>query len=176
MSLGEVYLTDVRSRFVSLKKLADDALKQADADFFTVLGSEDNSLAVIVKHMSGNMVSRWGNLNEDGESGARDRDAEFVIAESQDELIKRWETGWNTLFRALDSLNPDKLLDTVTIRGEAHTMLAAINRQLSHYACHVGQMVFLAKHFCGEAWESLSIARGESAAFNQKMFGKDGAV
>ena len=175
MSLGEAYLTDVQSRFVSLKKLADDALGQADADFFTVLGPEDNSLAVIVKHLSGNMVSRWGNLSEDGESETRDRDAEFVISENQDELMKRWENGWNTLFHALDSLNPDKLLNTLTIRGEAHTVLQAINRQLSHYAYHVGQIVFLAKHFCGEAWESLSIPPGESAAFNQKML-EGGAV
>lgn len=169
MSLGEAYLTDVRSRFVSLKKLADDALRQADADFFTVLGPEDNSLAVIVKHLSGNMVSRWANLNEDGESKTRDRDAEFVVSESREELLAGWETGWNTLFDALDSLNPDKLLDTIKIRGEAHTMMAAINRQLSHYAYHVGQIVFLAKHFFGEAWESLSIPRGESAAFNREM-------
>ena len=172
MSLGEAYLTDVRSRFVSLKKLADDALKQADTDFFTVLGPEDNSLAVIVKHLSGNMVSRWGNLEGDGESGARDRDAEFIISESREKLLTQWENGWNTLFWALESLNSDNLLDTVTIRGEAHTMLAAINRQLSHYAYHVGQIVFLAKHFRGEAWASLSIARRESAAFNQKMRSK----
>ncbi len=176
MSLGEAYLTDVWSRFVSLKKLADDALKQADADFFTVLGPEDNSLAVIVKHLSGNMVSRWGNLNEDGESGTRDRDAEFVISESREELLKSWETGWNTLFQALDSLTPDKLLDIVKIRGEEHTMMAATNRQLSHYAYHVGQIIFLAKHFCGEAWASLSIARGESAAFNRKMSEKNGTA
>ena len=169
MSLSEAYLEDVRSRFVSLKKLADEALKQAEADFFTALGPEDNSLAVIVKHLSGNMVSRWGNLSEDGESENRDRDAEFVISENQDELMKRWESGWKTLFNALNSLNPDNLSGTVKIRGEAHTMLAAINRQLSHYAYHVGQIVFLAKHFCGEAWESLSIPRGESAVFNQKM-------
>ncbi len=179
MSLGEAYLTDVRSRFVSLKKLADDALGQADADFFTVSGPEDNSLAVIVKHLSGNMVSRWGNLSEDGESETRDRDAEFVISESQEGLLVLWEKGWTTVFDALDSLTPDNLLDTVTIRGEAHTVLQAINRQLSHYACHVGQIVFLAKHFCGEVWESLSIPRGESVAFNEKMMGKskeDGAA
>ena len=174
--IGETYLTDVRSRFASLKKLADDALKQADADFFTVLGPEDNSLAVIVKHLSGNMVSRWGNLSEDGESETRGRDAEFVISDSREDLLTRWETGWDTLFRALDSLSPDKLLDTVTIRGEAHTVLQAINRQLSHYAYHVGQMVFLAKHFQGEAWESLSIPRGESAAFNREMMEKDGTA
>ncbi len=122
MNLGEAYLSDVRNRFISLKKLADDALKQADADFFTVLGPEDNSLAVIVKHMSGNMVSRWGNLSEDGESKSRDRDAEFIISESRDDLLARWENGWDTLFGALESLNPDKLLDTVKIRGEAHTI------------------------------------------------------
>ena len=147
--IGEVYLTDVRSRFTSLKKLADEALKQADADFFTALGPEDNSLAVIVKHLSGNMVSRWGNLNEDGESGARNRDAEFVIAENREELMAGWETGWNTLFQALDSLDPDNLLATVKIRGETHSVMAAVNRQLSHYAYHVGQIVFLAKQFSG---------------------------
>jgi len=167
--LGEHYLTDVRSRFVSLKGLADAALGQADADFFTVSGPEDNSLAVIVKHLSGNMISRWGNLGHDGESETRDRDAEFIIRESQDDLMVKWERGWKTLFRALDGQTADTLTNTVTIRGEAHTVMAAINRQLSHYAYHVGQIVFLAKHFRAEAWETLSIPRGESAAFNQKM-------
>lgn len=169
MSFGEGYLADVRGRFLSLKGLADTALQQADADFFTVLGQEDNSLAVIVKHLSGNMISRWGNLKGDGESQTRNRDAEFVIHESRDELMAAWKRGWETLFRALDAQTPDSLLDTVTIRGEAHTVLAAINRQLSHYAYHVGQIVFLAKHFRGEAWKTLSIPRGGSAAFNQRM-------
>ena len=176
MNLGDAYLSDVRSRFVSLKGLADDALTQADTDFFTVLGLEDNSLAIIVKHMSGNMVSRWGNLSEDGESGKRDRDAEFVISESRAELLAGWDDGWNMLFGALESLSPDKLLATVTIRGEAHSVMAALNRQLSHYAYHVGQIVFLAKHFQGEAWTSLSIPRGASAAFNRKMSEKNGTA
>lgn len=171
MSFGEKYLGDVRGRFTSLKGLADASLKQAEADFFTATGPEDNSLAVIVKHLSGNMISRWGNLKGDGESQIRNRDAEFVIHESRDELIAAWETGWETLFRALDVQTPHGLLDTVTIRGEAHTVMAAINRQLSHYAYHVGQIVFLAKHFQAEAWETLSIPRGGSAAFNQKMSG-----
>lgn len=168
-ALGDHYLVDVRGRFVSLKGLADAALEQAEADFFTVPGPEDNSLAVIVKHMSGNMVSRWGNLGHDGESEARDRDAEFVIAESREALLAAWESGWETLFTALDGLTSDRLTNTVTIRGEAHTVMAAINRQLGHYALHVGQIVFLAKHFQGEAWETLSIPRGGSAAFNQRM-------
>ena len=171
--LGVSYLEDVRNRFVSLKKLADASLKQAEADFFTLTGPEDNSLAVIVKHLSGNMISRWGNLSEDGESPTRDRDAEFVIQESRDELLTRWETGWKTLFTALDAQTPESLLDTVTIRSEAHSVLAAVNRQLSHYAYHVGQMVFLAKHFQGEAWETLSIPRGGSAVFNQEMQGAE---
>ena len=160
-------------RFVSLKELADAALKQAEADFFTLTGPGDNSLAVIVKHLSGNMVSRWGNLSGDGESPTRDRDAEFVIGESRNELLACWETGWETLFRALNAQTPNSLLDTTTIRGEPHTMLAAINRQLSHYAYHVGQMVFLAKHFQGETWATLSIPRGESEEFNRKMQGAE---
>ena len=168
-ALGEHYLKDVRGRFVSLKKLADASLEQAQADFFTATGPEDNSLAVIIKHLSGNMVSRWGNLSEDGESPTRDRDAEFVVSEGRDELLARWETGWETLFAALDAQTPDSLLDTVTIRGEPHTMMAAINRQLGHYAYHVGQIIFLAKHFQGEAWETLSIPRGGSASFNRTM-------
>lgn len=172
MTLGEAYLTDVRGRFVSLKRLADAALAQAETDFFTVTGPEDNSLAVIVKHLSGNMVSRWENLHSDGESPDRDRDAEFVASESRDELLAGWETGWATLFRALGGLAADGLLSTVTIRGEPHTVMAAVNRQLSHYAYHVGQIVFLAKHFQGGRWESLSIPRGESAAYNRKMTGQ----
>lgn len=167
--LGEHYLTDVRSRFASLKGLADAALAQAEADFFTVPGPEDNALAVLVKHLSGNMISRWGNLSGDGESEARDRDAEFVVRESRDELLAGWERGWGVLFRALDAQTAETLLTTVTIRGEPHTLLEAINRQLSHYAYHVGQIVFLAKHFRAEAWETLSIPRGRSAAFNRKM-------
>lgn len=167
--LGDLYLADVRGRFVSLKKLADAALGQAEADFFTAPGPEDNSLAVIVKHVSGNMRSRWSDLSGDGESEARDRDAEFVISESRDDLLLDWESGWQTLFTALDDLTVDRLTHTVTIRGEAHPVLAAINRQLSHYALHVGQIVFLAKHFQGEAWETLSIPRGGSATFNAQM-------
>jgi hypothetical protein len=168
-ALGDHYLADVRGRFVSLKELADAALGQAEVDFFTVLGPEDNSLAVIVKHVSGNMISRWGNPGEDGESSARDRDAEFVIQESREVLLEGWEHGWQTLFSALDAQTSETLMTTVAIRGETHSMVAAINRQLSHYAYHVGQMVFLAKHFQAEAWETLSIPRGGSAAFNQKM-------
>lgn len=169
--LSEHYLSDVRRRFRDLKGLADAALQQADSDFFTVLGPEDNSLAVIVKHLSGNMRSRWQSLEQDGESATRDRDAEFMVsnAESQEALMAGWEAGWKVLFTALGGLTAETLTQQITIRGEPHTLLEAINRQVSHYAYHVGQIVFLAKHLRGEAWESLSIPRGESAAFNQEM-------
>ena len=171
--LGAHYLRDIQRHFQSLKNLADNAIAQAERDFFTVLGSEDNSVAVIVKHMSGNMRSRWRDfLTSDGEKGERDRDREFVIQESKEDLLEAWERGWTTLFEALAGLEPQHLLQHVTIRGEAHAVLEAINRQLSHYAYHVGQIVLLAKHFCGETWRSLSIPKGESAAFNQ-TFAKD---
>lgn len=166
--LGAHYLRDVQRRFQSLKTLADDAISQAESDFFTVLGSEDNSVAVIVKHVSGNMRSRWRDfLTSDGEKPGRDRDREFVAQESQEVLLEAWERGWATLFEALAGLEPHHLLHTVTIRGEAHAVLEAINRQLNHYAYHVGQIVLLAKHFCGKTWRSLSIPKGESAAFNR---------
>ena len=171
--LGAHYLEDVQRRFRSLKKLADDAIAQIERDFFTVLGSEDNSVAVIVKHVSGNMRSRWRDFRtSDGEKAGRDRDREFTVQESKADLLEAWEGGWATLFGALAGLEPRHLLQNVTIRGEAHTVLEAINRQLSHYAYHVGQIVLLAKHFCGAAWRSLSIPKGESAAFN-RTFAKD---
>ena len=167
------YLDDVRHRFRSLKKLADHAIAQAEEDFFTVLAAQDNSIAIIVKHMSGNMKSRWHDfLHSDGEKSERDRDGEFIVRESQEVLLVAWEAGWTVLFRALAGLEPHHLLQRITIRGEPHTVLAAINRQLSHYAYHVGQIVLLAKHFCGAAWRPLSIPKGKSAAFN-RAFTKD---
>ena len=166
--VGAYYLTDVHRRFRSLKALADHAMAQAEEDFFTVLAAQDNSIAIIVKHMSGNMRSRWRDfLHSDGEKPERDRDREFIVQESQEVLLVAWEAGWTVLFRALDSLEPHHLLQSVTIRGELHTVLEAISRQLSHYAYHVGQIVLLAKHFCGEMWRSLSIPKGKSEAFNQ---------
>lgn len=170
--LGAHVLESVYHRFKSLKKLADAATIQVEEDFFTLLASEDNSIAIIVKHVSGNMTSRWRDfLTSDGEKPERDRDREFVVQETKEDLLETWEAGWATLFETLDSLDPEHLLQSVTIRGESHTVLEAINHQLAHYAYHVGQIVLLAKHFCGNAWRSLSIPKGESAAFNQ-TFGK----
>ena len=154
-----------------LKRLGDRAIAQLSADHFFASPREgDNSVGVIVKHVSGNLISRWTDfLTSDGEKPGRRRDTEFIIRseDSQERLLIRWEEGWAALFKALGPLRSSDLDRTVTIRGEPLTVLQAINRQLTHYAYHVGQIVFLAKHFAGPAWKSLSIPIGESDQFNQ---------
>ena len=141
------------------------------ADYHAVLDPEMNSAAVIVKHLAGNMRSRWRDfLTSDGEKADRHRDDEFVdTLETVEEMMQAWETGWQTLFDALDALTPDDLLTTITIRGRELTVVQAIERQLAHYANHVGQIVFLAKHLRSEDWQMLSVARGKSDEFNASM-------
>jgi hypothetical protein len=179
-SLGEHYLGDAAARFRNLKKLADGAVRQIDDDdFFRAPDVESNSIAVIIKHLSGNMRSRWTDfLTSDGEKPGRERDTEFVVdGEGRAEraaLLESWEAGWACLFGAIESLTPGDLLESVSIRGEPHTVVEAINRQLTHYAYHVGQIVFLAKHFKSSDWQTLSVARGRSAAFNKEMATKHG--
>jgi hypothetical protein len=172
-NLGKHYLQDVTVELGKLKSLAERAIAQvADAELFTTIDDESNSLATIMKHIAGNQRSRWTDfLTSDGEKPDRNRDAEFEIVggESRDSLIKRWEDGWACLFRAIDPLQPADLMRTVTIRGKPHTVVEAINRQLTHYGQHVGQIVFLAKHLRAGQWESLSIPRGKSAEFNAVM-------
>jgi hypothetical protein len=130
-----------------------------------------NSVAVIIKHMSGNMHSRWGDLfGSDGESAIRDRDLEFLAdGSTRDHMLERWEAGWNLLFTTLESLRPEDALREIRIRDQAITVLEAIQRQLAHYSYHVGQIVLIAKMFRGEAWQSLSIPKGGSSAFNAAM-------
>ena len=156
--------------FERLKNLADRAMAQLGADqLFTVPGEGDNSVAVIVKHMSGNMRSRWENfLTSDGEKPYRQRDLEFIITadDSREALMARWEEAWAVMFQELKPLRSADLIRTVAIRGEPLGVLQAINRQLTHYAYHVGQIVFLAKHLVGPRWKSLSIPVGESEKFN----------
>ena len=164
------YRADAISSFRSYKRLAERALEQVtDEQFFAVIDAESNSLAVMVKHIAGNLHSRWRDfLTTDGEKASRNRDAEFeIIGDTRDSLMAFWETGWETLFEALEPLSEDDLGATVTIRGEPHTVVEAINRQLTHYAYHVGQIVFLAKHLRSENWETLSVPRNRSAEFNQ---------
>lgn len=164
--------------FRKLKELADRALAQvSEQDFFKQIDSESNSLALIVKHMAGNMNSRWRDfLTSDGEKPDRLRDQEFINTEtdSRQALMQRWEDGWKLVFSAIESLPNDGLLLNVSIRGEKHTVFQAIARQLTHYGNHVGQIVFLAKHFKEADWNTLSIPRGKSEEFNQTMNQKQG--
>lgn len=169
-SLAKHYLDDAISSFRDYKALAEKAFDQiSDEEFFFALDEESNSIAVIVKHMSGNMVSRWTDfLTSDGEKPDRNRDAEFIVGPetTKDEILARWETGWSCVFRAVEPLRPEDLEKKVLIRGEEHSVIEAINRQLTHYAYHVGQIVFLAKHLKSSDWKSLSIPRNRSAEFN----------
>ncbi|HEY6064924.1 MAG TPA: DUF1572 family protein [Thermoanaerobaculia bacterium] len=167
---GRHYLEDAIAEFRKYKAFGDKAIAQvSDADFFRQIDRESNSVALIVKHISGNLRSRWTDfLTTDGEKPDRNRDAEFERAgdDSRESLVARWEAGWRTLFAALEPLGPGDLERKVTIRGEAHTVVQAINRQLTHYASHVGQIVFLAKHLAGDRWRTLSIPRGKSKDFD----------
>lgn len=164
--MGEAYLADARRQFRKYKELADRAMAQVDdAAFFSTLGSDDNSIALIVKHLAGNMRSRWTDfLTTDGDKPDRHRDTEFEWEErdTRASLFERWETGWRLLFDAVGTIGSGDLDRTVTIRGEPHSVLEAVSRQLTHYAYHVGQIVFLAKHFAGARWMSLSIPKGRS--------------
>ena len=165
-------LADAVSLFRYYKKLGDGALEQlSDEQVYATLDPEMNSVAIIIKHLSGNMLSRWrGFPDADGESATRNRDAEFVDPpELRAEVVQLWEDGWRCVFDALGRLTDSDLPRRVTIRGEAHSVMQAIHRQLAHYAYHVGQMVFLAKHLQHAGWRSLSIPRGQSAQFNQKV-------
>ena len=167
------YLLDTLQEFRRLKGLAEGALSQmADDHFFTTLDPESNSLAAIIKHVAGNLRSRWTDfLTSDGEKPDRRRDTEFVIepGDTRAALMERWESGWQVLLQAIEPLSPKDLGRTVKIRGEPHTVLKAIQRQVSHYAYHVGQIVFLAKHFAGPRWRTLSIPKGKSDEINAAM-------
>jgi secreted Zn-dependent insulinase-like peptidase len=167
------YLADAIRTFRDYKTLAEGAFAQiSDEDFFKTIDDESNSIAVNMKHMAGNMLSRWTDfLTTDGEKPERDRDIEFVIlpGTTKDEMIAFWERGWNCVFDAMKALGPDDLILMVRIRGQDHTVIQAINRQLAHYAYHTGQIVFLAKHFKSSEWESLSVPRNRSAEFNARI-------
>ena len=167
------YLEDVLSSFRAYKKLAEKALDQLqDEEFFAMLDDESNSVAVIMKHLAGNMLSRWTDfLHSDGEKPDRNRDLEFVIdpQTSRADLMAYWQRGWQCVFAALEPLRPEDFDKKVLIRGEEHTIIQAIDRQMTHYAYHVGQIVFLAKHFRATDWKSLSIPRNRSAEFNRYL-------
>lgn len=166
------YLEDALEIFRYYKRLAERAMEQVpDEQLFAAPDEESNSIAVIVKHMAGNMHSRWTDfLTADGEKPDRDRDSEFVDPPpTREALMQMWNDGWNRLFGALEPLTDADLNRQITIRGEAHSVMQAVNRQLAHYPYHAGQIVLLARHFAGERWQSLTIPRNRSADFNRKV-------
>jgi len=174
--IGTLYLEEAFRSLRGHKRMADGAMEQlTDDQFFAVPSPESNSVAVIVKHLAGNMRSRFTDfLTSDGEKSDRKRDSEFVTDNRRADLMRAWEHGWQLVLDTVKSLSPDDLARTVTIRGEPHSVLQAINRQIGHTAQHVGQIVFLAKHWKGAEWKTLSIPRGESERFNAKMMQKPG--
>jgi uncharacterized damage-inducible protein DinB len=168
------YLKDSVDLFRYYKKLAERAMEQCpDEGLFAAVDTESNSIAIIVKHMAGNMRSRWTNfLTADGEKPDRNRDSEFEEPPAnRAELLAMWEQGWKYLFDALDSLTDADLARTVTIRTEPHSVTQAINRQMGHYAYHMGQIAFLAKHFAAQSgkWTALTVPRKKSAEFNARV-------
>jgi len=165
------YLETALREFARLKQLGEGAFTQLDdGQLFHVSSEVGNSVAILMKHMSGNMLSRWRDfLTTDGEKSDRNRDTEFEIypADTRPVLFARWESGWQCLFDALAPLTDENLSRSVTIRGEPHTVLEAIQRQLSHYAYHTGQIVQLSRDWTGTGWKTLSIAKGASQGFNE---------
>lgn len=166
------YLEDAIELFRYYKRQAERAMEQVkDEQLFAAIDSESNSIAIIVKHMAGNMRSRWTDfLTSDGEKLNRNRDGEFVDApRTRAALMEIWDRGWMCMFGALEPLTDADLGRKITIRGEAHSVMQAINRQLAHYPHHIGQIVLLAKHFAGERWHSLTVPRNGSAEFNRRV-------
>jgi len=166
------YVEDSLSLFRYYKKLGEGAMEQvSDEQLFAALDPEMNSIAIIVKHIAGNMRSRWTDfLTSDGEKPDRNRDTEFEQPPStRVDLLKLWNDGWQRVFSAQEPLSDSDLQRSVLIRGEPHSVMQAINRQIAHYSYHVGQIVFLAKHLNASGWKSLSVPRNKSAEFNKKV-------
>lgn len=170
------YLADAILSYRSYKEMAEKALAQiSDEEFFASIDAEANSVAVIVKHIAGNLRSRWTDfLTSDGEKADRNRDTEFELMDtSREALMEFWERGWQTLFEAIEPLTVEDFGRFITIRGEPHTICEALNRQMTHYAYHVGQIVLLAKHFRSADWKTLSVPRNKSAEFNRFLAEKE---
>ncbi|MGH9839599.1 MAG: DUF1572 family protein [Blastocatellia bacterium] len=168
------YLENVINEFRLLKKQGERAMAQLnDEQFFAAIDPESNSVVILVKHIAGNMRSRWTDfLTSDGEKPDRFRDQEFILdaGATREDVMRWWEEGWQCLFNALEPLKPEDAMRKVLIRLEPHTVIQAINRQLTHYATHVGQIVFLAKHLKSSDWKTISVPRGQSEQFNQKHY------
>ena len=169
--LAAHYLDEVRRQMRGYKRMGEGAMAQlGDDEFFLSLDPEANSVAILVKHLAGNMRSRFTDfLTSDGEKPDRFRDREFDVsgATTRADVMRWWEEGWACSLGAIDALKPEDVTRTITIRGEPHTVLQAINRQIAHYAAHIGQIVFLAKHLRSSEWKTLTIPRGKSEEFKR---------
>lgn len=172
----QAYIDDCVLQLRKLKKQAERAIGQIkDEDLFRSLDPESNSIAVIMKHLAGNMKSRWTDfLTSDGEKANRNRDSEFEISplDKREKILSLWEDGWGITLSTISALKPNDLERMINIRGESHSVVEAINRQLTHYAGHVGQIVLLAKHFAGSNWKTLSIPKGKSREFDVSKGGQ----
>ena len=169
------YIESARKQFEYYKLLGEKTFAQLpDEKLFWQYNSESNSIAIIVKHLWGNMMSRWTDfLTTDGEKEWRNRDAEFENdINSREELLTKWNEGWACLFKALASITPDNIHQEIFIRNQGHTVIEAINRQLAHYPYHIGQIVFIGKMACDSNWNTLSIAKGDSGKYNADKFSK----
>jgi len=173
IEINNVYLENIGKLFRYYKKLGEQAIDQLEEEqLFEAFNKNSNSIAVVIKHLWGNMLSRWTHFfTSDGEKEWRDRDAEFENdMKSREELMFKWNEGWDCFFTAFNSINPEDLLSIVYIRNEAHTVMEALNRQLAHYAYHVGQIIFAAKLLKRKEWVSLSVPKNKSKEYNEKKF------
>lgn len=179
METNVAYLESIKKQFLYYKMLGEKAIAQLDEEQLFVMANNDtNSIATIVKHLSGNMLSRWTDfLTTDGEKQWRNRDGEFENdLSSKQQMMDVWERGWQCLFGALNSLQPEQLSQIIYIRNEGHTVIEAINRQLAHYPYHIGQIVFYAKQLKNSHWDTLSIARNASKSYNDTKFAREKGV
>lgn len=179
MEANSQFLESAKKQFLYYKTLGEKAIDQLEDDqLFISLNEDTNSIAQIVKHLSGNMLSRWTDfLTSDGEKEWRNRDDEFVDTyKSKEELLENWNKGWNCLFEAINPLKPEQLSDIIYIRNEGHSVVEAINRQLAHYPYHIGQIVFYAKLLKKTEWESLSIPKNKSGDYNSEKFSREKSI
>lgn len=179
MEANSQFLESAKKQFLYYKTLGEKAIDQLEDDqLFISLNEDTNSIAQIVKHLSGNMLSRWTDfLTSDGEKEWRNRDDEFVDTyKSKEELLENWKKGWNCIFEAINPLKPEQLSDIIYIRNEGHSVVEAINRQLAHYPYHIGQIVFYAKLLKKTEWESLSIPKNKSGDYNSEKFSREKSI
>ena len=179
MIKDESYLESVKKQFLYYKTLGEKAIEQLEPEqLFVAVNEDTNSIATIIKHVSGNMLSRWTNfLTTDGEKEWRNRDGEFESTfHTKEEVLETWTNGWNCLFEALNSITSEQLTTIIYIRNEGHTVIEAINRQLAHYPYHIGQIVFYAKMLKQSEWNSLSIPKNKSNLYNADKFAKEKSI